>query len=273
MYYYYHANGLALGGRIRRPTDEVIESQASAVLPSSGGFGSTRVEHFNFKGIVSFRAAHTEVAGSDIENDNEQVIHTARSSVIVEGLNILNVVTADRVIARLASRHPHNDDEPGIITTGSYFENLKIAGHTVDVVEFAHETFHSFDTHKKLNAEFGNNPDKLECLLGRGIEGKGAQLTPHVAHLKEKFEKIKKAGKLPSTVVCSVIKQVSLKPQQKEIQVYGPIVVVPRFGTIILGEVIVKHSSKRLQMLRVELGSPDQGCILCAIGEGNGVGG
>src|SRR5215475_5456297 len=153
MYYYYHANALALGGRLRRPVDLVIESQASSSLPSSGGFGSSHVENFNLKNIVSFRAAHTEVAGSEL-GQMHQRIFTARSSASVEGLNILNVVTADKITARLASRHPANDDEPAIITTGSYFENLRIAGHTVEVVEFAHGTFHRCDTHKKLRDAF-----------------------------------------------------------------------------------------------------------------------
>lgn len=281
MYYYYHANALALGGKIRRPLEQVIESQAASVLPSSGGFGSSRVENFNFKHIVSFRVAHTEVAGSEIE-DNDDPIHTARSSVIVEGLNILNVITADKVVARLASRHPADDDEPAIITTGSYFENLKIAGHAVEVVEFAHGTFHSLDTYERLQHAFDQKENEpadwqmlLGCHLGRQIPEPNAN-DPHpaeVEHLRQRYVQLQGADELPGTVLCSVIKQITLRPGSSEIKVYGPIVVVPRFGVIILGELICKHGTKRLHMIRVELGSPDAGTLLCSALDGNGVGG
>src|SRR5260370_31946952 len=51
----------------------------------------------------------------------------------VEGLNILDVVTADRVVARLTSSHDLTDGEAHIHLVGSKFENLRIAGCEVDV--------------------------------------------------------------------------------------------------------------------------------------------
>ena len=38
--------------------------------------------------------------------------HGTMSSVSVEGVNIMNVVTCDRVVLRLASKHPDGGGEP-----------------------------------------------------------------------------------------------------------------------------------------------------------------
>ena len=271
--YHYHANALGLGGRISRPLEQVIESQAATSLASTGGFGSAHIENFNFKNIVSFRVAHSEVAGSLLE-DRGVRHHTSRVSVSVEGLNILNVVTADKIVGRLASRHPDDDHEPGIIATGSYFENLKIAGHLVEVVEFAHETFHDFDTYQKLQDAFvaqDKRQEVLNSMLGSDLQPHPAD-AQHLHDVHQGFSKQRDLGELQRTVLCSVVKKIKLHPGSKEIRAFGPVVVVPRFGTIYLGELIVAHGSKRLNMLRLVLGSPDEGEIVCASGDGNGGG-
>src|ERR1700686_2613576 len=91
--YHYNAHGSALSGHIQRPFDEIIEVQSGMSLPSSGGYGAVRVEKFRFKEVVSFDAASTQVSGSKKKEDNS---HTTLVSTVVEGLNILGVVTADR---------------------------------------------------------------------------------------------------------------------------------------------------------------------------------
>src|SRR5689334_5888869 len=102
--YLYHANALAFGGTFARPFSEPIPSQAPCSLGTSGGTGSCRAEKFNFKGVLSFDSAQSDVAGG-VENRTDADYAVTRVAVVIEGLNILNMFVADRVVLRLASEH------------------------------------------------------------------------------------------------------------------------------------------------------------------------
>jgi hypothetical protein len=53
------------------------------------------------------------------------------STSVVEDLNVLDVVTADRVVAQISTEHPLVGYVPHISFLGTRFENLRIAGHEV----------------------------------------------------------------------------------------------------------------------------------------------
>ena len=99
----YHAEAIGATGHITLPFNETMEIQASTALPLNGGHGTTRVENFRHRNIFSFRHAESHVVGSYSEKDKAW---GTLSAVTVEGLNILDVVTCDRLVARLA----HGDD-------------------------------------------------------------------------------------------------------------------------------------------------------------------
>src|ERR1700737_2348358 len=98
--YFYNAHGHALSGHIEKPFKHVIEVQAGTTLPTMGGYGSSRVSDFRLKEIASFKAAYTHVSGSQDEKSGS---HTTLVASAVEGLNILDLITADRVVARASS--------------------------------------------------------------------------------------------------------------------------------------------------------------------------
>ena len=80
---------------------------------------------------------------------------------MVENLNILDVVTADRVVARLASHHEPatricNQDEPQITLLGSKIENLKISGCPVQL-EFDDDLLVRLNTFETLKKKFDVN--------------------------------------------------------------------------------------------------------------------
>ena len=72
-------------------------------------------------------------------------------------------------------------------------------------------------------------------------------------------------------VLCSMVK--SLKPRKTgEMKVHGPIIVVPHFGTIYIGEILLSQNTRFVNMLRLELGSPDAGSVVAGFTEGTGTG-
>jgi hypothetical protein len=230
--FFYHAFGVALTGRITRPFCDVIESQAATALGTIGGYGSSQVDDYRFRHIVSFRSARTFVVGSKADDGSLNTSVT----VTVEGLNILNVIRADVITARLASRHAVDSLQPMITAVGTEFRGLTIGGNpvpaTIDRGLFGQELTY---------ADFKKNA------------GANARREPW-AESKDK-----------DAVLCSVVQaQASSLPQApNSIQVAS-------VGTVFLGELLVSPYARRLTMMRVVLGSPDAGCLEVGSGEVNG---
>lgn len=128
----YHANAHALSGQIERPVRRMIEMQAGTTLPATGGNSNSRVENFRVDRVLSFRAAYSHVSGSE-RVENSKTIHTTLVTAAVEGLNILDMATADRIVARLTSLDDAEQPEGHIIAVGSHFEGLRLLGFDVKV--------------------------------------------------------------------------------------------------------------------------------------------
>jgi hypothetical protein len=245
--YLYNGHGHALSGHILRPFDQIIDVQAGMSLPTSGGYGASRVEKFRLKEIISFEAAYTQVSGSLKKEDSS---HTTLVTSTIEGLNILDVVKADRIVARLASNHPAGHDEPHITLVGSHFENLRIAGCPVHV-ELNQDVFLRADTYAGLRKEFESNADFRK-------------MAEDPIHLG-------KTQKLPGecgVLFCSLVKE--MRTSCPGVTSRGHMFDVPQFGKIFVAEVIAEHSQRTLTMLRMELGSPTSGPINAGQVQGNG---
>lgn len=230
----YHANAFALSGQFTRPAKHSVEVQAGVSLPPSGGHGQASVGNFAVENLVRFERAYTHVSGSQDANKH----YTSHITAVLEGLNVLDVVTADRVVARLASDHDPAKREGHIICLGSRFDNLRVAGCEVKV-EFDHGLFLKNKTH--------------------------ADLAKNVASLK-------KSGRIADeshgVVICSLAKSVEVKCPG--IEVNGHVITVEQFGNIHVAEVISVQGAKTVCMLRFKLGSPHQGDLAAGGGNVNG---
>jgi hypothetical protein len=251
--FFYHASALALSGHITRPLDHLIEVQAGTALPTTGGHGSARVENFRFDTMVSFKAGYSLVSGSEKIRDGK-IVHTTLSTAVVEGLNILDVVTADRIVARLASSFEPGTHESRILVIGSKFENLSIAGCKIDI-ELHHEWALKLDTFEATRKEFETNQDFRKMAEDPFAPGNlPAKVEPH------------------GIICCSIVKEV--KPAKCPGVIshghHGHVLVVPEFGKIFLAEVMFEHGRKTLTMLRVELGSPCSANVLAVQANSNG---
>jgi hypothetical protein len=95
----------------------------------TGGHGCARVDNFRFREFISFKAGYTHVSGSPDKDESNNTLVTAT----LEGLNMMDVLTADRVVSRLFSKHPKGVAEGRITMHGSKFENLRICGHPANI--------------------------------------------------------------------------------------------------------------------------------------------
>ena len=127
----YNAEATVLKGQLRLPLVAEIKPQAFAYLPAEGGYFSQRAENFRTEEVISFRSGYTQVAGNRSTKPGEG--WSTLTTMAVEGLNVLEVLTADRVVGQIVTDHPLRGHVPSISFLGTRFENLRIAGHPVNL--------------------------------------------------------------------------------------------------------------------------------------------
>jgi hypothetical protein len=125
----YHAEATALDADLQLPLDQKIGPQAFVKLSERGGYSALHAEPYRLGGVLSFSSAYTQVAGNHDVKPGHGWSTLATS--VVEDLNVLNVVTADRVVAQIGTEHPLLGYVPSVTFLGTRFENLRIAGHPV----------------------------------------------------------------------------------------------------------------------------------------------
>jgi hypothetical protein len=266
--YFYHASAYGLAGEIERPVRQSITAQAASTLASGGGRGTHRVEKFCVDPFICFDAAYTEVGGSFDECHNK---HTTYACAVIESLNIADVVTADRVVSRMVTYSPElgNDDgEHSFDVTGSHFDNLRIAGHPIDV-KLATNKLHTHDTYSKFEKAY--HGDQADELLPWGNQGE-KQLND-LEKLEEQYHALngigkraklwKKGSQRPKggAYWCSAAGHLDLRDQVKEteLQGFGGIIVIPKFGVVRLAQMLVHKDYRRLTMFHVQMCSGSTG--------------
>lgn len=263
--FHYHASGHAFSGELTRPVQRVIAVQAAASLPTIGGVGASFVENFRVDEVVAFKRGSAHVSGS-LKEEGGKITHTTHVTATIEGLNILDIVTADRIVAHLSSSFEEplpnrpRPTESQVQLVGSKFENLCFAGYQMDV-ELHHELFLGLATHEAVKtawstagSDFRTRADETSDAIP---EGKPPKLDLHDA------------------VLCSVVKEVHFKDPgfgRRQGAFAHPGVTgrgrhayhIVDFGDVFLAEVLCQHGRKTLTMLRIELGSPNGGSFIGA---------
>jgi len=228
----YHAQAIALSAALTRPCCENIPGLASTSLSQTGGESYSVVRDYNYKGLITFDEASAYVTGSRSKEDDE---FNTLSTVTIRNLNVLNMVQAEIVVARVTSLHKRGDDEGRITFAGSMIRNLTVGGHTVNVA-LDHRPF---SDHPKYSS-FRDNCRKM----------------PNTREAKH--------GDLLTTSLVAGDVKCAIGNNQ------GYTMHLPEFGTIFIAQILMKPGYRRVSMLRLELGSPIAGSVEVCGGESNG---
>ena len=262
--HYYHADGNTLGGTLDHPLGSVIPSQAEISLPSAGGFTSKHTGEFNYGEIVRVKHAYTHALGSVSKKTDG---FTTLISSVVEDLNILEVVTADRVVGQISVEYPRRGKRHPIVTfVGSQFVNLRIAGEPVvpkinkrimvPASKYPDKAiFNDDDFRKAVSDQHGNR--KGHETLGEWIKDRYGWV--------ESEEALHERGFLH----CSLVDSLPV-PEDFPGESYGHCVHIPEVGRFYFGEVAIDYNSYRVTMVQAELGCPVHGVLSAATGGVNG---
>lgn len=233
--FHFHAEGHAFSGEIHDPVWYPIKAKASASLPTIGGHARAQFEDFSSQEFLSFKRAHTHVSGRQL---SERVFLT-HATTTIEHLNVENVLTVDRIVCRLNSRHDPEHPEGLILANGSRFENLRINGHKVEVI-LRHKLLEDCATFQRLH----------EKVASERKSGTIAKPDSRVA-------------------ICSLVERIEsdlpFVPKDGR-----HVFEVPDFGKITVAEVFAEPGTRTLTMLHLELGSPQTGNFIAAETRTNG---
>ena len=139
--HFYHAEAHVFSSKLDHPIRQPLESYGRVVLEKSRRQShiAQKIGETSIEGLISFKSGHTRVIGAQIKNKtdvfgDDHAGWVTMSTAVLEGLNVVDILTADRVVAAVSTEHPLNDgDVPKVTFLGSRFENLRIGGYPVEV--------------------------------------------------------------------------------------------------------------------------------------------
>ena len=275
----YYAEADILSADIQQPVQDVIKPQAFVELSKKGRCGDKghyhykKADPFHLDGILSHEGGYTQVAG----HPSSKIAGFATlATSVVEGLNILDVVTADRVVAQISTVHPAygTGQVPEVTFLGTRFDNLRIAGHKVEV-------------------------DRCLDILGPKLVDDESYFENGgvLDRISQQYDRIATAAELPDwaseeyprgrpvlngngTLKCSLVNRVAGAPGLS----FGHVIDLPHFGRIFLGELTVKREPGdsgegsydkyrfHLTMIRTKMGCIGEGGTNIGTAETNGQG-
>ncbi len=254
-YHVYHAEAHVLSGHLEHPIKQPIENYGRVVLENTRreslfteSVGETTVE-----GLIFFKAGRTRVSGSQLKNKkdiwgNDHSGWVTQSTSVLEGFNVADVLTADRVVAQVSTEHPMiYGHVPRVTFLGTRFENLQIAGYPVEV---------------ELDLGFcGNKPegdlpylqdsgflDRVQGQLTSVADAEGLpealekQYDAKIAYIDDLRKRANGGANGGrdgySKLQCSLVKSIGAIPIPG-VRTFGNMIFIPNFGTVSLAEVEV----------------------------------
>ena len=269
--HHYNAEATILSGHLRLPLVQQIEPQAHSQLKVEGGYLSERSKEFRIESVLSFRSGYTHVAGNPSLKPGKG--WTTLTTSVIEGLNVLDVVTADRIVGQIITEHPLEGYIPSVSFLGTRFEKLSIAGHAVDL-----------DLDLSILSE---KPEKdgpyshHEPFLGR-VRKQYERLRGHrqlPGDLAEQYNRLNSTLGNSETVECSLVNQAAGGYPGLS---FGHKIRIPGFGEITLAKLTLLHedphketkipmkTTVKLTMVELKLGCVIDGMVTMADGGNNG---
>jgi hypothetical protein len=292
----YHAEAHALSGYLHHPVYQRINEKATVALRDYRDDHKQENENrFTVEGIVSFESGRSRVSGNrNLKNRGWITLSTS----IVEGLNVLEVITVDRVVSQVSTEHAYkNGHVPSVTFLGTQIVNLRLSGFLLEP---------KFDFRICADKPKGKTPYVKHLEFLRGVKKQVKIITDgdlpeevrdeysdRLTVVDNLIKSVRESGNGvdsgngsrnddPIVVTCSLVTSIDIdhiKDVIPGVKTAGNVLFIPEFGMVALGEVEV--SSKRelggdydnyfnLKMLEMKLGCIGNGAITAGAAANNG---
>lgn len=255
----FRGNAAALGGQIYRPKTIIVDVGGASSLGVSGGRSQAQIKGKSFGDIIKFGSATTLAEGlfddektaravTDHRGHQEDLSSTTTVTSDIRELAVGQnpVFSAKRIRATLVSRKPDHSGEPSIAPAkDTTIQGVDIGGRVLNV-KLNTDLFQKYDTRSKFaaaadDAKFVRSYAQ-HLLTNTTIEGQ--QRRPGL---------VARDGIIYTTIVEKIEWKGKAYPGAT---IDGHTVIVPEFGTVFFGELLIASAERRLTMVRFELGSP-----------------
>jgi len=293
-YRHFHGEAHVLSGQLQRPVEQRIEKHAEIILRDQKDGHLTRfTEEVNIEGLVSFQSGRTRVSGSrSLKNDPKNHGFVTVATSVVEGLNVFEVITADRIVAQVSTDYPMDSGRkdkdgrtehanyPHVTFLGTHFDNVRVNGGLLTL---------------KLNLGIiGEREGDTSYLSHRSFLDRARKQTERIAnakdlpeHLQREFaDRLKAMDKLKGSrepkITFSIVENIDNLDAIPipGVKVVGHVLILPHFGTVSLGEVNVSEvldeysdipsNYFELTMLQINMGCVGHGTVTGAVAAANG---
>ncbi len=273
--YVFHSHAAAFGGRIVRPKDIVLEAGGASALLVTGGRSVAKLERTEFDEFFTVESANTLAEGSFEDTkalievthrraQEQTLAAVSRARAEVNGLAVGRKprLSIGRIRAELTNRSAGHSGQPWFrIGKDTVIDGISIEGFRL-VVELNIRPFTQCDTHAKILAAVDDK--KFLSQSGETLfmsKRFGGESTPA-------FRKLVRAG---NTIYATIVKSIRWdgRPFPKS-EIHDNMVVLPEFGRVFFGELLIAEQSRRLTMVRMALGSDSGGSASAGDVESNG---
>jgi hypothetical protein len=242
--HYYHAEAHALSGELSLPIETKVPPQAFVKVSEHGGYLSERSVGFRFESIIKYEGAYTQVAGHREVKPGHG--WNTLATAVVEGLNVLEVVTADRVVAQIATEHPLVGYTPHISFLGTRFENLRICGHKIDLdldLNIFGERLED-DSPYTRSSGFVDRVSTQHARIREKQSGHGNLLSNLLGRYNRVPESFENSTGDEEQVECSLVNQAEGGYPG---HCFGHVIHIPYFGTVYLATVRLTHTKRNVE--------------------------
>lgn len=240
----YHAEAHVLSGHLQRPIEQKIERHAPVTLHDQRGGHLTRfTEDVSIEGLITFTKGHTRVSGARSLKHNGWI---TLSTSVLEGLNVFEIITADRLVSQVSTDHPYeNGHVPHVTFLGTQFTNFQVGGFPVTLTL---NLGICGDRRPAGGRTYLQDPKFLGTVKDQTAIIAGDPKLPK--ELKDQYDKkLVYINELISTagaddrgshepITCSLVQSIGDIPIPG-VQIFGHVLVIPEFGTVSLGEIEV----------------------------------
>jgi hypothetical protein len=242
----YHAEAHVLSGELQRPVEQKIEKHAPVALTGRRSAHLTRMtEGVNIEGLITFTKGHTRVSGSKSLKPGHGWVTLSTS--ILEGLNVFEIITADRMVSQVSTEHPEKDGHfPHVTFLGTQYDNLRVSGIPLKlklnygICGKKPEGDHSYLDDMTFLKTVQEQTEKIA-----GTEGLPEKLKEQYdGRLKTINSLVRNGGSKESgelSVICSLVADIDKNIEKliPGVRVIGHVLVIPDLGTVSLGEIKV----------------------------------
>lgn len=263
----FRGNATPVGGRISRPKELVIEAGGASSLTVSGGRSRGALKATRFGEFAAIKSAETLAEGLFDDPAKARALTSGRvreealTSTTMVRSDVRGVVVgrkpalrADQLRAALVAASPGRSGEPSIRTRDLRIAGVEVSGHAL-VVDLDTELFEQYDTRSKLLTAIDQPSFIRRRAANFLLSDPGQALIPQADGM----------------IYASVVREIRWKGRPYPgAAIDRHVVTIPDFGRIYFGEMFITNISRRLTMMRLQLGSPVGGFMAYSEVETNG---